>query len=258
MIKAPDKVGLVVVGDEVLLGKRHDRHFGHVTESMAKRGMQLAWCRYVGDDRQRLAEELRQTQLDDIPVFCFGGIGATPDDQTRQAAADAFGAKLVLHPEAASLIEEQFGEQAYPNRIRMAHLPEGCLLIPNPFNRIPGFTLYEHHFFPGFPQMAWDMLHWVLDTYYPSGREPDVERSVRVFSVKESELLGMMERLSARHPETRLFSLPHLGGVNSIELGFRGQAAEVEKAFAGLIEELNHRGLVFDVDAAAGLSVAGS
>lgn len=251
MIRAPDKVGLVVVGDEILLGKRHDRHLGYVTETIAKRGMQLAWCRYVGDDRGRLAEELRQTQLDDIPVFCFGGIGATPDDQTRQAAADAFGAKLMLHPEAASLIEEQFGAQAYPNRILMAHLPEGCLLIPNPFNRIPGFTLYEHHFFPGFPQMAWDMLEWVLDVYYPSAAEPGLERSVRVFSVRESELLGMMELLSARHGDAKLFSLPHLGDVNSIELGFRGQASEVDTAFADLIEELKHRGLVFEFDSAA-------
>ena len=117
-------LGLVIIGDELLLGRRQDRHLQHVIETIRPRGMQLAWCRYVGDDRQRLTEELRQTQQDEIPVVCFGGIGATPDDQTRSAAAAAFGCALVRHPEAVAQIEAQFGADAHPNRIRMADLPE--------------------------------------------------------------------------------------------------------------------------------------
>ena len=244
-------LGLVIVGDELLLGRRQDRHLQHAIETIRPRGMQLAWCRYVGDDRQRLTEELRQTQQDEIPVVCFGGIGATPDDQTRAAAAAAFGCPLVRHPDAASLIEAQFGADAYPNRIRMADLPEDALLIPNPVNRIPGFTLYEHHFLPGFPQMAWPMLDWVLERYYPVADEAMVECALRVFGVRESELLDMMESLVQRHTDARLFSLPHLGETSSIELGFRGRHSAVQRAFDDLVAELNERALSFELASAA-------
>ncbi len=235
----------------MLLGRRQDRHLQHVIETLARRGMQLAWSRYVGDDRRRLVEELRQTQLDEVPVFCFGGIGATPDDQTRAAAAQAFGCPLVRHAEALRLIEAQFGADAYPNRIRMAELPEDCLLIPNPVNRIPGFTLYDHHFLPGFPQMAWPMLDWVLDSYYPCGGIRPVERALRVFGVRESDLVEMMEALVQRHGDAKLFSLPHLGDSNSVELGFRGAAQAVENALADLVSELERRALTFEHRSAA-------
>jgi molybdopterin-biosynthesis enzyme MoeA-like protein len=237
-------VGVVVVGDELLSGKRQDRHLQHVIETTAPRGMQVGWCRYAGDERGALAQTLRQTRLDSIPVFCFGGIGATPDDQTRQAAAAAFDTGLVPHPGAVAMIEQQFGERAYPTRIHMADLPEGCALIPNPYNRIPGFSIDKHHFFPGFPEMAWPMLEWVLDTCYAGRREPVAEYSVKVCDVSESDLCGLMETLVERHPGARLFSLPRLQPERSVELGFRGQPDAARRAFDELRRELATRGLV--------------
>jgi molybdopterin-biosynthesis enzyme MoeA-like protein len=244
-------VGALIVGDELLLGRREDRHLPHLIDTLARRGMQLAWARYAGDERDRLAEELRQTQLYDVPVLCFGGIGATPDDQTRAAAAQAFGCELVRHPEAVRLIESQFGAEAYPHRIRMAELPEDCLLIPNPVNNIPGFTLFDHHFMPGFPRMAWPMLDWVLQRYFLQPGAQLAERALRVFGVRESDLVELMETLVLRHPDAKLFSLPHLGDASSIELGFRGPADAVAKAFADLVAELEGRALSYESASAA-------
>ncbi|MGB5540216.1 MAG: molybdopterin-binding protein [Gammaproteobacteria bacterium] len=244
---APDSFGIVVVGDEILSGKRADRHFPHLVETLGRRGMQLAWSRVVGDDRRRLAHELKLSQQDDVPVFCFGGIGATPDDQTRQAAAEAFGVRLARHPEAAALIESGFGNAAFPDRIRMAELPGDCRLIPNAYNRIPGFTLYDHHFLPGFPRMAWPMVDWVLERYYPLQHVQRQERSLRVFNVAESGLLQMMDELSARHPTVKFFSLPRMAEINSIELGFRGEYDAVEVAFADLLAALTVRRLHFEM-----------
>lgn len=237
--------GLIVVGDELLVGKRIDGHMPHVIDTLHARGMQLAWSRFVSDDRRRLIIELKSTQHDSIPVFCFGGIGATPDDQTRQAAAEAFGTTLTRHPDAVAMIEERFGDEAYPNRILMADLPENCLLIPNPYNQVPGFTLYDHHFFPGFPIMAWPMLEWVLDHYYPARSPQHVEKSVRVLAVRESELIQLMNALSQRHPNAKLYSLPHLSETNSIEIGFRGEPGAVEDALADLVDALRQRALPF-------------
>ena len=243
---AVQQFGVAVIGDEILCGKRADKHLSHVIKMLHSRGMQLAWSRVVGDDRRRLVHELKITQLDDIPVLCFGGIGATPDDQTRQAAAEAFGRPLTRHPDAAAMIHLQFKAEATPERLRMADLPEDCLLIPNTCNRIPGFTLYEHHFFPGFPQLAWPMLEWVLDRYYPVRGTRQLERSVRVLSDRESDLVQLMEVLTGRHPDAKLFSLPHMAAVNSIELGFRGEQGAVDAAFADLISALTSSALQFE------------
>ncbi len=247
LMRGHTEFGLLVVGDEILSAKRTDKHLAHVAETLATRGMSLAWYRVAGDGRRGLSETLRQTQQQSLPVLCFGGIGATPDDNTRQAAAEAFGCRLEVHPEALALIEAQFGAQARPNRVRMAELPQDCLLIPNPINRIPGFTLYEHHFFPGFPNMAWPMLDWVLETYYPWMKEKTAERSVQIRGAPESSLYELMESLSVRHGQAQLFSLPHMGADSYIELGFRGKEAVLRKAFADLLAELNARKLRFEL-----------
>ncbi len=248
---AESSFGVVIVGDEILSGKRNDRHLPHVIDTLAARGIEVAWSRIVSDKRSRLVHELRQTQQDSVPVLCFGGIGATPDDQTRQAAGEAFGWALARHPGVLDIIERRFGSEAWPIRVRMADLPDGCLLIPHPSGGIPGFTLYNHHFFPGFPELAWPMLDWVLDTYYPSCASPRQEKSVRVIAVAESELVGLMEALSRRHPGARLFSLPHMGMINSVEIGFRGEHHSIEPAFSELVVALDRRALCYELPGGA-------
>ena len=238
--------GVVIVGSELLCGKRGDRHLRHVIATLSARGQEVVWCRILDDYRPRLVRELRQTRRDDVPVFCFGGIGATPDDRTRPAAAEAFGVRLHRHAEAARLIEERFGTAAYPNRIRMAELPESCRLIPNPCNRIPGFSLEHHHFLPGFPEMAWPMLDWVLEQYYPALEELRLERSLWVPGARESDLLELMERLAARHGGAELFSLPRLGETSSVEIGFRGRRSAIEAAMHDLVVALQERSLAFE------------
>jgi len=241
-----DRAGLLVIGDELLCGSRHDRHLAHAIMVLGPRGIRLDWCHYAGDEQRRLADTLRRTRDEGIPVFCFGGIGATPDDRTRQAAARAFGLPLVRNLGAVRSIVERFGADATPVRLRMADLPAGCTLIPNPVNGIPGFSVGRHHFFPGFPQLAWPMLDWVLDHCYEGARAVHIERSVRVRGVAESALVGMMESIMAHHPRAHLFSLPELGVHRCVELGFRGEVQHVEAALAELVAELVARGLPFE------------
>jgi len=245
-MQRPTAFGLIVIGDELLSGKRQDKHLPHVIRTLAARDLQLAWCRLLGDDRESLVVQLRQTRDAGLPVLVFGGIGATPDDNTRAAAALAFDRPLERHAGAARLIERQFGAEAYPKRILMADLPGGCSLIPNGYNNIPGFSLEQHHFLPGFPQMAWPMLDWLLATVYVDMTGNRLhERSVRVYGVRESDLVEMMEELVACFPGVKLFSLPHLGQAPSIEIGFRGPPVQVDEAWAGLCEVLDRRGCAF-------------
>jgi len=239
-------VGLVIVGTELLTGKRRDGHFTHAVEALGKRGLALAWCHYVGDDPDGIVRTLEFARASGDIVLCFGGIGATPDDHTRAAAARAAGVALVRHPEAAAIIEERFGEAAYPQRIHMAHLPEGCTLIPNPINQIAGFSLGTLHFVPGFPQMAWPMMEWVLDTHYPElgGGEIPVETLVTLPGTSEGQLIGVMQEFVERFPEVDLSCLPHMDDdYRETELGVRGSAGAVEQAAKWLTAALDRSGL---------------
>ena len=238
--------GAIIIGDEILSGKRHDRHFAHVIETLGKRGLELKWCRIVGDDPALIVDTLRQTYASGAIVFCFGGIGATPDDHTRQCAAEAAGVPLYRHPDAVAEIEARFGAEAYPRRILMADLPQGSCIIPNPFNRVPGFTFRHHHFLPGFPQMAWPMMDWALDTLYPDIRNqaPETEAAITVLNAMESPLLDLMNEFVRRYPGLRFSSLPHIGeeGERKVEFGLRGSRPMVAAAMAYLKAEVEKLG----------------
>jgi molybdopterin-biosynthesis enzyme MoeA-like protein len=236
-------VGLVIVGDELLSGKRQDRHLPQIIEKLSARGLDLDWARMVGDDLDRLATCYRETFAGGDIVFSCGGIGGTPDDLTRQAAAQALGLAIERHPEAVALLEAKFGAETYPNRIRMAELPVGARLIPNPVNQIPGFSLRDHHFVPGFPKMAWPMIDWVLDTQYPGlAGEPRGERALRVMATPESALIPLMEALMASHPEVKPYSLPSSARDGEIELGIKGPTRELDAVYIELTAALTAAG----------------
>ncbi|TNF37152.1 MAG: competence/damage-inducible protein A [Gammaproteobacteria bacterium] len=232
-------IGAIIIGDEILTGRRQDKHFKHAIDTLAQRGLELAWLRYCGDDESRLVQQFREIHASGDICFSFGGIGATHDDRTRQALAAAVGRPLIRHPDAVREIEIRFGEQAYPKRILMAELAQGSRLIPNPYNRIPGFSYDQIHCLPGFPEMAWPMMEWVLDSCYADLRsEKPVQLMITLQDAHESELIDLMTGFQNRHPAIKLSSLPRFVDHNrrEIELGIRGRAEEARDA----LEELKH------------------
>jgi molybdopterin-biosynthesis enzyme MoeA-like protein len=243
--------GLIIIGDEILSGRRQDKHMAKVIELLAARGQQLAWARYVGDERPLITAALKDALASGDVVFSCGGIGATPDDHTRQCAAAASGRPLVLHPEAKRLIEERMRdvaiEQGLPfepdrpdniHRLNMGVFPEGAELVPNPYNKIPGFSLGDVHFVPGFPVMAHPMIEWLLDQRYALlAPKAHVELSLYVQGSMEATLTPLMEQIEARFPGVRVFSLPsvdHPQRGRHIELGVKGEPAAAAAAFAEL------------------------
>jgi molybdopterin-biosynthesis enzyme MoeA-like protein len=245
-------IGLIIIGDEILSGKRQDKHLARVIELLAERGLQLAWARYVGDDRPRITDALRAAMASGDIVFSCGGIGATPDDHTRQCAAAAAGVVLELHPQARDLILERMRDVAAEqgvvyepdrpdnlHRLNMGVFPQGARIISNPYNKIPGFSLGHVHFVPGFPVMAWPMIAAVLDTTYAGlhGGQRVAERSLIVFGAMEATLTPLMEEVEARFPAVRVFSLPsvdHPQWGRHIELGVKGAADALAEPFAVL------------------------
>jgi len=231
--------GAFIIGDEILVGKRQDKHLTFIIEALGRRGLRLSWAQYLGDERGLITAALKRTFASGDAVFSFGGIGATPDDHTRQCAAAALGVALELHPEAEREIRGRFGGETTPQRLAMGEFPRGARVIPNPVNRIPGFSVGEHHFVPGFPQMAQPMVEWVVETRYRAHFDSHrwAEASVLVYEAGESQLIGAMESIEKRFTKVKAFSLPSMGADGSrihVELGIRGDPAEVAPAMDAL------------------------
>jgi molybdopterin-biosynthesis enzyme MoeA-like protein len=249
--------GLIVVGDEILSGKRADKHMAKVIELLAARGLQLSWAEYVGDEPARITAALERAFASGDIVFSTGGIGATPDDHTRQCAAKALRLPLALHPEAELLIRERMQdtarEQGVPyepdradniHRLNMGVFPQGAALIHNPYNKIPGFSVGDVHFVPGFPVMAWPMIESVLDGRYTAlfTRDAIGEKSVIVFGAMEATLTPLMQAIEDTHAGIKVFSLPsvdHPQYGRHIELGVKGAPGRLDAAYAQLIEGLH-------------------
>lgn len=219
--------GLYIIGDEILSGKRQDAHLSKVIALLSARGLQLSWANYLGDIPEQITHSLKASMARGDVVFSCGGIGATPDDYTRQCAANAVGVPIERHAGAVAEIEAQYGESAYPKRVLMADFPRGCDLIPNPVNRVAGFAMNAHYFVPGFPQMAHPMIEWVLDTHYDHlfHQQDYIETSILVMDAGESQLIDFMQYILTRYTELKLFSLPKLDQRRTIELGVKGAAA---------------------------------
>jgi molybdopterin-biosynthesis enzyme MoeA-like protein len=263
--------GLIIVGDEILSGKRQDKHLAKIIELLSARGIALDWAEYVGDAPDRITATLERAFASGDIVFSTGGIGATPDDHTRQCAAKALGVALHLHPQAEALIRERMQdtarEQGTPylpdhpdnvHRLNMGVIPVGAQIIPNPYNKIAGFTCSSPsgavvHFVPGFPVMAWPMVQWVLDTQYPHlhRKSAYLEKSVIVFGAMEASLTPLMQRLEASFSGIKVFSLPsvdHPQYGRHIELGVKGAPSDVELAYPVMLEGLHLFGAKLGVE----------
>ena len=253
--------GAIIIGDEILSGRRQDKHLSKLIELLSARGLSLSWARYLGDDPALIESELKAALAGPDVVFSFGGIGATPDDHTRACAARASALPLVLHPEAAELIllrsremAEQEGRafvETDPDIVRrldMGRFPEGADIIPNPYNRIPGFSMLGRiHFVPGFPVMAWPMVEWVLDHLHRDlhVQTGPIEKSVIVFEGLESRLTPLMLDIESRFEGIKVFSLPsvdHPQYGRHIDLGVKGNPAQLDAAFEALMAGLNQLG----------------
>ena len=245
--------GAIIIGDEILSGKRQDKHLTKLIDLLNVHGLALSYAHYLGDEPERIIAMLRHTMATDDIVFCFGGIGATPDDYTRQCAAAARGVELHRHPDAVAEIEARFGAEAYPKRVLMAEFPIGSTIIPNAFNRIAAFSCGDHHFLPGFPEMAWPMITWVLETKYVHlfHQTPFTEEIILIERAGESDLLDAMNYIVAHFPTTKLSSLPQFiaraEGGRLIELSIRGDPAAVPIAMYEMKQQIHNLGFDFRV-----------
>lgn len=218
----------VIIGTEILNGRRVDKHFDYVRQALQKRGHELYASLTIKDEETLIASTFELVRSDPNAVmFSFGGIGSTPDDLTREIAARIFtGSPVVRHERFEQDIIDRFGDEAYPHRIHMSDLPENSDLLRNPVNNMSGFFLKERYFFmPGFPEMSHPMVEEALQRFYPEA----VRRYRKSLKAKTSEntLIHVMKEVP---PRIELSSLPvFVDGHPNVEISVAA-ADEAEAA----------------------------
>ncbi len=200
----------VIIGTELLNGRREDKHFSFLNKALRQRGLRHEASFVINDNPPLMKRVFQMIAKDPKSVmFCFGGIGSTPDDYTRKVAADAFtDGILETNQEALTLIKTEFKDEAYPHRVKMADIPKNAKLLENVVNRVPGFYLENRFFFtPGFPSMAKSMVLWALDNLF--------EKKADKFSCgfkadcSENDIIDIMQALPK---DLELSSLPKIEG----------------------------------------------
>ncbi|MFV0562422.1 competence/damage-inducible protein A [Malaciobacter mytili] len=230
----------VIIGTELLNGRRKDAHFSFLNQELLKRGWRHKASFIIEDDPSLMENIYNLIKADKYSVmFSYGGIGSTPDDLTRQVAAKVFtNGEMQFHQKAKKLIEEQFKEEAYPHRINMSYLPINAKLLDNVVNNVPGFYLENRFFFtPGFPSMSQAMVTQALDTYYAKN-SVIIYRLSLTATCGESTLIDIMKKVDS---SVELSSLPKfVDGVRKIVISLNSvDKNKVESNFSMFKEYLD-------------------
>lgn len=239
----------VIIGTELLNGRRRDAHFDFLNKELLARGWKQKASFVIVDDPQFMLDVFNLIKQDKNGVmFCYGGIGSTPDDYTRQVAAEAFSnGVLQCHEEAKKRILKEFEEAAYPHRITMANIPKGAKLLDNIVNNVPGFYLEDRFFFtPGFPSMSQPMILQALNEHY-SENSIKSHRMTLTAMCGESDLIDTMKALPC---SVELSSLPHLNnGKRSVVISLESyDLSELSQSFEMFKKELKKNKIFYKID----------
>jgi molybdenum cofactor synthesis domain-containing protein len=231
---------LVIIGDEILSGRTQDRNVAQVAGWLNDQGIRLAEVRIVPDDQQRIAETVNALRSVHDYLFTTGGIGPTHDDITVDSIAAAFGVPVTVHPEARRLLEDYYRPrnlELTEARRRMARVPEGAELIPNPTSGAPGVRMENVYILAGIPPVAASMLEALSGTL--EGGRPIVSVTVGAYAA-ESDVADILRETEAEHEGTTIGSYPF---VKDGRFGANFVIRSEDEALAGCCAEQLRRRL---------------
>ncbi|WP_226699281.1 competence/damage-inducible protein A [Qipengyuania gaetbuli] len=238
--------GLVVIGDEILSGRTHDKNIAQVASWLQVQNIRLAEVRVVPDVIDKIVEAVNALRADNDYLFTTGGIGPTHDDITVDAVAKALGVEVVIHPEARAILERYYADKGGLNegRLRMARVPEGGELIPNRMSGAPGIRIGNLHLMAGVPHITAGMLDALTGTL--EGGDPLLSDTVGGF-IPESEVATMLRDVEKAHENCQIGSYPFFreGKVGSNFVVRSTDRAALDACMAALCDGLEQQGFVF-------------
>jgi len=235
---------LIVIGDEILSGRTHDKNIAQVASWLQVQGIRLAEVRVVPDVEERIVEAVNALRARNDYLFTTGGIGPTHDDITVDAIAKALGVEVVIHPEARAMLERYYtgrGTALTEARLRMARVPEGAELIPNRMSGAPGIRLGNLFIMAGVPHITAGMLDALTGTL--EGGAPLLSRTIGCW-VPESEVADVLRAAERNHEGAQIGSYPFFreGRVGANFVVRSTDAAVLERCVADLAQSLEAAG----------------
>lgn len=233
---------IIAIGTELLDQRREDLNTPFLIKELAAKNLKIVSVSTIKDDPATIKNCFEAVKKDKNSVlFCFGGIGATPDDYTRKCAADVFtNGELEYHKDGIKILEGLFG-QLDDKKKEMVRFPKNSKLIFNPINQIPAFSLEDRLFFmPGFPSMAHAMINNILDRYFLTA--PKEHRFLLTAFVSEGKMGDIMEKLPDTVTLSCLPDIREFGKRTSISISSQDEA-EAKRWFDFFIGELKRTGI---------------
>jgi molybdenum cofactor synthesis domain-containing protein len=227
---------VLLIGDEILSGRTKDKNLGYIADFLTALGIDLLEARVVGDNEAAIVAAVNDLRSRYSYVFTTGGIGPTHDDITADAVAKAFGVPIDHDPQAVALLQAFFSEIGRePNeaRMRMARLPQGARMIPNPVSKAPGFQIGNVHVMAGVPAIMQAMLQELA---------PGLARGVPMRSAAvtiragEGDIAAGLRSIQKAHPTVVIGSYPF-----EADDGFAAQIvlrSRDDQALAAALEEV--------------------
>lgn len=232
---------VLIIGNEILSGRTQDENLAYLARGLGEVGIRVREARVIPDEAATIVAAVNEARRRFDYVFTTGGIGPTHDDITAQCVADAFGVKLVLHPEARRILEAHYPPGALNEaRLRMAHVPEGASLLPNPISRAPGFRVENVYVLPWVPQIMQAIFAELKHRLKGGARM--LSRSISC-SLGEGTLAKGLSDIQDRHPGVEIGSYPYFRrsdfGVTLVVRGtVREEVAAAAEAIKALIRSL--------------------
>jgi molybdenum cofactor synthesis domain-containing protein len=202
MATSPDSAriytaALVVIGDEILSGRTHDKNIAQIASWLGVQGIRLREVRVVADDTDAIIEAVNTLRIRNDYLFTTGGIGPTHDDITVDAIAQGLGVPVVIHPEARAILEDYYagkGSELTEARLRMARVPEGASLIPNRYSGAPGIRWGNVYIMAGVPMITAGMLDALTGSLEGGAPVLSATLGCWVGESEVAELLGATEK----------------------------------------------------------------
>ncbi|MBX7493866.1 competence/damage-inducible protein A [Qipengyuania sp. 1NDW9] len=238
--------GLVVIGDEILSGRTHDKNIAQVASWLQVQGIRLAEVRVVPDVIERIVEAVNALREANDYLFTTGGIGPTHDDITVDAVAEALGVDVIIHPQARATLERYYADKGGLNegRLRMARVPDGAELIPNRMSGAPGIRIGNIHLMAGVPHITAGMLDALTGSL--EGGAPLISETVGGF-IPESEVSTMLREVEQAHENCQIGSYPFFreGKVGSNFVVRSTDRADLDACMKDLCDGLTKEGFEF-------------
>ncbi|ADH89380.1 molybdopterin binding domain protein [Ancylobacter novellus DSM 506] len=230
----PVTAAILVIGDEILSGRTKDRNIGYIAEYLTAIGIDVREVRVVPDVEEEIVGAVNALRARYTYLFTTGGIGPTHDDITADCVAKAFGVSIDVDPRARAMLLEHIKlEDLNEARLRMARIPAGAELVPNPVSKAPGFWIGNVIVMAGVPTIMQAMLDQVA---------PKLNTGVRMLSetvradAREGDVGGPLRLIAERHPEVSIGSYPFMGEDGRPNTNLVVRARDPEKLAAALAE----------------------